>query len=137
AKANKLKDEAQLDNARLDLERASRLAATNAVSKQQLDGSRALVAQLEASLKADQAIIDMAQNQLNYSRIRSPIDGRAGTRLVDAGNIVRTTDTAGIVTINQLNPIFVNFALPSDTLPQIRAKLKGSDVKVVAQDSNS
>ena len=136
AQANKLKDQAQLDNARLDFDRASRLAATNAVPKQQLDTSRALVAQLEASVKADQAMIDMAQTQLNYSRIRSPIDGRAGTRLVDAGNIVRATDTAGIVTINQVNPIFVTFALPADSLPQIRAKLKEGDVKVTAQDSN-
>jgi membrane fusion protein, multidrug efflux system len=137
AQANKLKDQAQLDNARLDFDRASRLAATNAIPKQQLDTSRALVAQLEASVKADQAMIDMAQTQLNYSRIRSPIDGRAGTRLVDAGNIVRATDTGGIVSINQVNPIFVNFALPADSLPQIRAKLKEGDVKVTAQDSNS
>jgi membrane fusion protein, multidrug efflux system len=136
AQANKLKDQAQLDNARLDLERMSRLAASNAVPKQQLDTARALVAQLEATIKADQALIDMTQNQLNYSRIRSPIDGRAGTRLIDAGNIVRATDTAGIVTINQLHPIFVNFALPADSLAQIRAKLKDGDVTVIAQDSN-
>ena len=134
--ATKLKDQAQLDNARLDLERSSRLALTNAVSKQQLDTARALVAQLEATVKADQAMIDMAQTQLNYSRIRSPIDGRAGTRLVDAGNMVRATDSTGIVTINQLNPIFVNFSLPADSLPQIRAKLKDGDVKVIAQDRN-
>jgi len=136
AQANKLKDQAQLDNARLDLERMSRLAATNAVPKQQLDTARAMVAQLEATIKADQAAIDMAQNQLNYSRIRSPIDGRAGTRLVDAGNIVRATDSTGIVIINQLHPIFVNFALPADSLAQIRTKLKDGDVKVIAQDSN-
>jgi len=136
AQANKLKDQAQLDNARLDLERMSRLAASNAVPKQQLDTARALVAQLEATIKADQALIDMAQNQLNYSRIRSPISGRAGTRLVDAGNIVRSTDSTGIVTINQLHPIFVNFALPADSLAQIRGKLKDSDVTVIAQESN-
>jgi multidrug efflux system membrane fusion protein len=135
AQANKLKDEAQLANARLDLARFTRLSATSAVSAQQLDTARAQVAQLEASVKADQALIDMAQTQLDYARIRSPIDGRAGTRLIDVGNIVRATDTVGIVTINQMNPIFVTFSLPADTLPQIRSKLKQGDIKVTAQDS--
>src|SRR5262245_30752433 len=137
ARANKLKDEAQLKNARLDLERATRLAATGSGSRQQLDTSQAQVAQLEAAIKADQAMIDMAENQLNYTRIRSPIDGRAGTRIVDIGNIVRATDNAGIVIVNQLHPIFVTFALPADSLPQIRTKSKNTDIKVTVQDSNS
>ena len=136
AHANKLKDEAQLENARLDFERLSNLIKTNAVSKQQLDAARALLGQLDATVKADQAAIDMAQTQLDYTKIRSPIDGRAGTRLIDIGNVVRTTDTGGIVTINQLNPIFVNFALPADSLPPVRARLKQGDVPVTAQDSN-
>lgn len=136
AQANKLKDEAQLANARLDAERFSRLSATNAISAQQVDTARAQVGQLEATVKADQALIDMAQTQLDYTSIRSPIDGRAGTRLIDLGNIVRTTDTGGIVTINQMNPIFVTFALPADTLAPIRSKLKDGDVKVTAQDDN-
>jgi membrane fusion protein, multidrug efflux system len=137
AEATKLKDQAQLENARLDLERASRLATTNAISKQQLDTARALAAQLEATVKADQAMVEMAQTQLNYTRIRSPIDGRAGTKLVDAGNIVRgANDMAGLVTINQLNPINVVFSLPADSLPKIRAGSQGGEVKVVAQDSN-
>jgi multidrug efflux system membrane fusion protein len=136
AQANRLKDEAQLDNTRLDLDRFARLAKTGAASTQQLDTTRALVAQLEASIKADQAMIDMAQVQLNYSTIRSTIEGRVGTRLVDAGNIVRTTDTTGIVTINQIHPIFVTFALPADSLPQVRAGLSGGAVAVTAQDSN-
>jgi len=136
AQANKLKDEAQLENARLDLDRLSRLVATNAVSRQQADAARALAAQLDATVKADQALIDMARTQLDYTKIRSPIDGRAGTRLIDIGNMVRATDTAGIVTINQLDPIYVNFALPADSLPPVRARLKGGDIPVTAQDSN-
>jgi multidrug efflux system membrane fusion protein len=136
AQANKLKDEAQLDNARLDLDRLTRLIATNAVSKQQADTARALVAQLDATVKADQALIDMAQTQLDYTKIRSPIDGRAGTRLIDIGNMIRATDTGGIVTINQMNPIFVNFALPADSLPPVRTRSKDGDVPVLAQDSN-
>ena len=137
ARANRLKDEAQLHNARLDLERATRLAATGSGSRQQLDTTQAQVAQLEAAIKADQAMIDMAENQLNYTRIRSPIDGRAGTRIVDIGNIVRATDNAGIVIVNQLHPIFVNFALPADSLAHIRAKSKNGDIKVSVQDSNN
>jgi multidrug efflux system membrane fusion protein len=136
AQANKLKDEAQRDNARLDLDRLSRLITTNAVSKQQVDTARALLAQLDATVKADQALIDMAQTQLDYTKIRSLIDGRAGTKLIDIGNMVRATDTAGIVTINQMNPIFVNFALPADSLPPVRAKLKDGNVPVTVQDSN-
>jgi multidrug efflux system membrane fusion protein len=136
AQANKLKDQALLENARLDLDRATRLAKTGATSSQQLDTSKSLVAQLDASVNADQATIDSAQVQLNYSRIRAPIDGRAGTRLVDAGNIVRAADLTGVVTINQVHPIFVNFALPSESLPRIRAGLKKGDINVTAQDSN-
>ena len=133
AEANKLKDQAQLDNVRLDLARYTNLAKTFAVTTQQVDTTRALVAQTEASIKADQALIDTAQVQLNYSTIRSPIDGRVGTRLVDAGNIVRTTDATGIVSINQIHPIFVSFALPSDSLPQLRAA-KDGEVMVTALD---
>src|SRR5215469_10198419 len=136
AQANKLKDEAQLDNARLDLDRVTRLVTTNAVSKQQADTARALVGQLDATVKADQALIDMARTQLDYTRIRSPIDGRAGTRLIDIGNMIRATDTGGIVTINQINPIYVNFALPADSLPLVRARAKDGNVPVVAQARN-
>ena len=136
AEANKLKDQAQLDNVRLDLARYTNLAKTAAVTAQQLDTTRALVAQTEASIKADQALIDTAQVQLNYSTIRSPIDGRAGTRLVDAGNIVRATDSTGIVSINQIHPIFVSFALPSDSLPQLRAA-KDGEVMVTALDRDA
>jgi membrane fusion protein, multidrug efflux system len=135
AQASKLRDEAQLENARLDLNRFSRLAATGAVASQQLDTTRALVKQLEASIQSDQATIYSAQIQLDYSRIRSPLDGRAGTRLIDAGNMVKATDTGGIVIINQLDPIFVTFPLPADTLPTIRAAAAKGDIKVSAEDS--
>jgi multidrug efflux system membrane fusion protein len=135
-KANKLKDEAQLANARLDLARVGQLTAAGHGSKQQLDTAQALVSQLEATVKADEAMIDMAQTQLGYSRIKSPIDGRTGTRLVDAGNIVRATDNGGVVSINQLHPIFVNFSLPADSLPPIRSRLKEGEIKVTAQDAN-
>jgi membrane fusion protein, multidrug efflux system len=136
AQANKLRDEALLDNARLDLNRFTRLAASGAVSTQQLDTTRALVKQFEASIQSDQAAIYSAQIQLDYSRIRSPLNGRAGTRLIDAGNMVKATDTGGIVIINQLDPIFVSFPLPADSLPRIRNSTAQGDVKATAQDSN-
>jgi multidrug efflux system membrane fusion protein len=136
AQANKAKDEAQLANAQLDLERSSYLNTRSAGSKQQLDTARALVGQLEATVMADQAMIEMAQTQLDYSKIRSPIDGRAGTRLIDIGNIVRATDTGGIVIINQLHPIFVNFSLPAESLQQILTRSKAAEVKVTAQNSD-
>ena len=134
AEANKLKDQAQLGNVRHDLARYTDLAKNGAVTAQQLDTTRALVAQTEAIVKADQALIDTAQVQLNYSTIRSPIDGRVGTRLVDAGNIVKASDTTGIVSINQIHPIFVSFALPADSLPQLSAASKTGDVVVTALD---
>jgi multidrug efflux system membrane fusion protein len=136
AQANKLRDEAMLENARLDLTRFTRLAATGAATTQQLDTARAQVKQLEASIQSDQAAIYSAQVQLDYSRIRSPLNGRAGTRLIDAGNMVKATDTAGIVIINQLDPIFATFPLPSDTLPAIRAAMGQGDVKATAHDSD-
>jgi multidrug efflux system membrane fusion protein len=130
--AAKLKDEAQLDNARRDLGRATRLAASGNATIQQQDTARSLVAQLEATVKADQAAIDAAQVQLNYTRIRSPISGRAGVRMLDVGNIVHATDATGIVTVNQIHPIFVSFSLPADTLPRLRAAMKNGDVEVGA-----
>jgi membrane fusion protein, multidrug efflux system len=134
AEANKLRDQAQLDNARLDLARYTGLAKTFASTTQQVDTARALVAQTEAIVKADQALIDTAQVQLNYSTILSPLDGRVGTRLIDPGNIVKASDTTGIVSINQIHPIFVSFALPADSLPQLNAASKSGDVVVTALD---
>jgi multidrug efflux system membrane fusion protein len=95
AQANKLRDQALLENARLDLNRSTRLAVSGTVSTQQLDTARALVKQLEASVESGQAMIDSAQVNLDCSRIRSPLDGRAGTRLIDAGNMVKATDSGG------------------------------------------
>jgi membrane fusion protein, multidrug efflux system len=137
AQAAQLKDQAQLANARLDLTRANRLVTSGAGTTQQQDAMRAQVAQLEAGIKGDQALIDTAQIQLNYSRIRSPIDGRAGTRLLDAGNIVRAGDTNGIVTINQLRPIWVAFSLPATSLPEIRVRQAEGAIPVTAEDGNS
>ena len=100
AQANKAKDEAQLANARLDLERSMRLEAKGVATKQTLDTQRAQVAALEATLEADQAAIDMAQLQVEFSTITAPLSGRTGLRLVDPGTVVHASDANGLVTIN-------------------------------------
>jgi multidrug efflux system membrane fusion protein len=117
--AKKAQDEAQLANARLDLDRYTRLAATNAVNKQQLDTQRALVAQLEAQIKLDQAAIDNARAILSYTDIVAPIAGRTGIRLVDVGNLVRGAEANGIVILTQLRPISVFFSLAQQNLPAL------------------
>jgi len=117
--AKKAQDEAQLANARLDLDRYTRLAATNAVNKQQLDTQRALVAQLEAQIKLDQAAIDNARAILSYTDIVAPIAGRTGIRLVDVGNLVRGAEANGIVILTQLRPISVFFSLAQQNLPDL------------------
>jgi multidrug efflux system membrane fusion protein len=134
AKAAKLKDQVQLENAQVDVKRYRTLVAQDSIAHQQLDTQAALAEQHRAAVAVDQSQIDLAQLQLNYCSIRSPIDGRAGTRLVDAGNIVRASDTTGIVTVNQIRPISVRFALPTTSLPEVRARMKQGDIKVIAED---
>ena len=133
AKAMKVKDQALLENALLDLKRYHGLVAQDSMAHQQLDTQTALVEQYRGTVDADQAQIDLAQVQLSYCTIRSPIDGRVGTRLVDLGNIVHATDTTGIVTINQIRPIWVSFALPAASLAEVRSQLRHGDVEVIAE----
>jgi membrane fusion protein, multidrug efflux system len=130
--AKKAQDEAQLANARLDLERYTRLAATNAVNKQQLDTQRALVSQLEAQIKLDQAAIDNARAILSYTDIVAPIAGRTGIRLVDVGNLVRGAEATGIVILTQLRPISVFFSLPQQHLPELTKAMAESQLPVDA-----
>ena len=130
--AKKAQDEAQLANARLDLDRYTRLAATNAVNKQQLDTQRALVAQLEAQIKLDQAAVDNARAVLSYTDIIAPIAGRTGIRLVDAGNLVRSAEATGIVILTQLQPISVFFSLPQQNLPELTRGMAEGDLPVDA-----
>jgi multidrug efflux system membrane fusion protein len=134
--AKKAQDEAQLANARLDLDRYTRLAATNAVNKQQLDTQRALVAQLEAQIKLDQAAVDNARAVLSYTDIIAPIAGRTGIRLVDAGNLVRSAEATGIVILTQLQPISVFFSLPQQNLPELTRGMAEGDLPVDALSSD-
>ena len=137
ARAAKARNEALLANARLDLERTSTLAAREYATRQNLDTQRALVAQLEAAIQGDQASIDNATVQLGYATITSPIGGRTGMRLVDKGNIVRTTDSNGLVVITQLQPISVIFALPQDVLGDITKEMSEGPLKVLAYNRDN
>jgi multidrug efflux system membrane fusion protein len=119
AVAKKAMDEAQLANARLDLERYAKLMQTNSASRQQYDTQRALVAQLEAQVQADQGAIDNAKAILSYTKIIAPLAGRTGIRLVDAGNIVHAADTTGVVVITQVRPIALIFTLPQQQLAKV------------------
>jgi multidrug efflux system membrane fusion protein len=121
AVAKKAQDEAQLANARLDLDRYRRLAQSNAGSKQQADTQAATVAQLEALVQADQAQIETAQTTLGYTKITAPLTGRAGLRQVDQGNLIRASDTNGLVVITQMKPISVQFSLPQQQIPRVNA----------------
>ena len=124
AVAKKAQDEAQLANQQLDLARYQQLAASNAGSKQQADTQRAVVAQQEALVKADQAAIDNAQATLGYTKIIAPLSGRAGLRQVDQGNIIRAADVTGLVIITQLQPIAVQFSLPQQQIVRVNAAVR-------------
>jgi multidrug efflux system membrane fusion protein len=121
AVAKKAQDEALLVNQKLDLARYQQLAASNAGSKQQADTQKALVAQQEALIKADQAAIDNTAATLGYTKIVAPLTGRAGLRQVDQGNIIRAADVTGLVILTQLQPIAVWFSLPQQQIVRVNA----------------
>jgi multidrug efflux system membrane fusion protein len=123
AVAKKAQDEALLANQRLDLVRYQQLAAANAGSKQQYDTQRAVVAQQEALVNADQAAIDNAQATLSYTKIIAPLSGRTGLRQVDQGNIVHASDATGLAVITQLQPIAVQFSLPQQQIVRVNAAI--------------
>ncbi len=134
AEANLAKDQAQLANTQVDLGRYSRLASIGASPTQNADTLKAQVASLEATIQADQAAIDSAKLQLEFTNITSPIDGRVGLRQADPGSIVRTTDVNGLVTVTQMQPIAVLFSLTQDELPTVLAASSQGTLKVEAYD---
>jgi multidrug efflux system membrane fusion protein len=132
AVAKKAQDEAQLANARLDLERYGRLTQTNSATRQQYDTQKALVAQLEAQVAADQGAIDNTKAVLSYTKIIAPLAGRTGIRQVDAGNIVHAADPTGIVVITQVKPIAVIFTLPQQQLARVNKAFLAGPLAVQA-----
>ncbi|MGB7256584.1 MAG: efflux RND transporter periplasmic adaptor subunit [Pseudolabrys sp.] len=134
--AKKAQDEAQLANAKIDLERYEKLAATNSINRQQADTQKALVAQLTAQVQSDQAAIENTKAILGYTTIVAPISGRTGIRQVDEGNIIRAAASQPIVVITQLNPISVLFNLPQQNLDQVNAAFKKGTIPVDALKSD-
>jgi len=136
AVAKKAQDEANLKNDELNLQRYQKLAKQQFETEQNLDTQQALVDQMTAQVKGDQAAIDNAQTNLDYTSIKAPISGRMGFRLVDPGNIVHAADTTGIVTIAQLQPIAVVFTEPEEQLQSIAKAYEAGEVPVEALTSD-
>lgn len=129
------RDQAQLENAKRDLARYTKLVAENSIAQQQRDTQEALVKQLTGTVASDQAQVDNAKLNLAYCHIVAPVGGRIGLRQVDVGNYVQVSDANGIAVITQLKPISVIFTLPEDTLPQILKRLNaGAQLPVTAWD---
>jgi len=118
-------DQALLNNAKVDLDRYRDLFAKDSIPKQQLDTQVAAVAQYQGAIQTDQALVDNARLQLTYCRITAPLSGRIGLRLVDAGNMIRATDSNGLLVITQVQPVAVLFTIPEDNLPLVLEKLRG------------
>jgi multidrug efflux system membrane fusion protein len=106
------RDQAQLKLAQLKLTLYRQLSTQDSIASLDVETQAALVSQLQGDVMVDQGALAAAQVNLDYTRILAPVDGRIGVRLVDAGNLVYTTDTGGILTINQISPIAVTFTLP-------------------------
>jgi membrane fusion protein, multidrug efflux system len=135
AQGQKAKDEAALQNARVDQNRYEVLMKQDAIPKQQLDTQVATVKQDEAVVQSDQAQVESAKLNLAYCRIAAPIGGRVGLRQVDTGNIVHASDANGVVVINQVQPITVIFTIAADRLPQVLQQLRaGRQLQVDAFD---
>jgi multidrug efflux system membrane fusion protein len=131
------RDKAHLANAIANLNRYLPLAHSGYASGQQVDTQQAMVAQQQATLQADQAVIDQDQLEVSYTDITAPIGGVAGLRLVDEGNIVHPTDTTGLVTITQVEPIAVLFTLPQADLPDIQQHMAASGAAGLAVEAFS
>ena len=132
AVANRDRDAALLANARANLQRDSVLLTHGYATAQAVDQDKANAGQYGASVKADEAAIEYARTQLDFTRITSPVDGVTGIRQIDIGNIVHPTDANGLVVVTQLQPISVIFTLPETDLPQIQQQMAKGRLTVLA-----
>jgi multidrug efflux system membrane fusion protein len=137
AKAKKAQDEAQLTSFQKDLTRFLTLGTKGYETQQNVDQQQGKVDTAKASIAADEAAIETAQTQLDYTDIRAPSDGRMGVRMVDPGNIVRATDTGSIAVLVQAQPAAILLTLPAQTLDDVREAQKNGPVQVVAYDRDN
>jgi multidrug efflux system membrane fusion protein len=133
AEAALQRDQAQLKNARLNADRYKTLTTQNLIATQQYTDQQSMVDQLAGQIGTDQAQIGSAKLSLDYAHVTSPIDGIAGIRLVDPGNVVHPTDATGLVVVTQLDPIAVLFTLPEDDLVAVQKAMATGDVTVEAR----
>jgi multidrug efflux system membrane fusion protein len=134
--ANRDRDNAQLANAQANLSRDTQLGDKGFATAQLIETQQAQVAQLQAAVKADQALIDQANIQLGYTRLTSPIPGITGVRQIDVGNIIHPTDPNGLVVVTQIEPISLIFALPETDLPQIQDQMAKGPLTVIANSQD-
>jgi membrane fusion protein, multidrug efflux system len=135
AEGQRLRDQAQLDNAKLTLERFRTLLQQDSIARQDVDTQAALVKQLEGTVISDKASEGTARLNLGYTRIVAPVSGRVGLRVVDLGNVVSAGDANGIAVITQLAPIDVEFSVPQDRVPDIERRVaQGAALPVTAFD---
>ncbi len=132
AEANLAKDKVQVANARKEVDRYTELFKGGFATQQQYDQVRTNADALEAAVQADQAALENARLQLEYSTIQSPIDGRTGNLMVHEGNLVKANDTTPLVIINQISPIYVAFSVPEQDLPEIKRYVTKGKLKVEA-----
>ncbi|MEO2219205.1 MdtA/MuxA family multidrug efflux RND transporter periplasmic adaptor subunit [Chromobacterium vaccinii] len=138
AEGQLLRDQALLENARLDLARYKQLASQNSIAKQQVDTQQALTRQYEGTVKVDQGSVAAARINVDYTRVVAPISGRVGLRQVDPGNIVHASDANGLVTITQTQPINAVFAVPETSLASVlQAARDNKALKVEAWDRDN
>ena len=131
--ANRARDQAELDNAKINLKRATDLIGNGFATQQTLDTQKAQVDQLQGAVQSDDALIEQAKVELGYTRLTSPISGITGIRQIDVGNVIHPTDAAGLVTVTQIEPISLIFTLPEGRLTQIQQRMaQASPLAVIA-----
>jgi membrane fusion protein, multidrug efflux system len=130
--ANRDRDQAQVGNAQANLARYTPLLAKGFATQQLVDTQKAQLAQLQAMVKSDEAVIESARVNLAYTRLTAPIDGVTGIRQIDEGNVIHPTDPNGLVNVTQIQPISLIFTLPETTLTQIQQEMAKGPVKVMA-----
>ncbi|MGZ0706334.1 efflux RND transporter periplasmic adaptor subunit [Pseudomonas piscis] len=131
ARAQLAQNQAQLQVAQVNLKRYKLLSVDDGISRQTYDQQAALVNQLNATVQGNLAAIDAAQVQLSYTQIRSPVTGRVGIRTVDEGNFLRMTDSQGLFSVTQIDPIAVEFSLPQQMLPTLQRLIKAQSPAAV------
>jgi multidrug efflux system membrane fusion protein len=130
--ATRDRDQAQLTDSLADLDRYNQLLAKGDATIQLLDTQKAQVLQLQSAIKSDEALIEAAKVQLEYTKLTSPIAGVTGVRQVDIGNIIHPTDANGLVVVTQIEPISVIFTLPETNLPEIQQQMAKGPLTVLA-----